>query len=125
MQLCQKEAIIAGHRCTREGRYPIKGRADKIHKWPQPTNLRDVQGFLGLCGTVRICIKNYSQIARPLVELTKKEVKFHWGEEQEEAFKQLKVLVTSAPAIRPMWKDSIPLSRHKHPRDRIHSISRK
>ena len=102
MQLCQKEATIVGHRCTSEGRYPTEGRAEKIHKWPQPVNLKDVRGFLGLCGTVRIWIKDYSQIARPLVELTKKGVDFHWEKEQEKAFEQLKDLVSSAPAMRPV-----------------------
>ena len=36
MQLCQKEATIVGHLCTREGRFPTEGRAEKILKWPVP-----------------------------------------------------------------------------------------
>ena len=102
MQLCQKEAIIVGHKCTREGRVPTEGRAEKIQKWPHPKNLKDVRGFLGLCGTVRIWLQNYSQTARPLVKLTKKDVEFHWEQEQEDAFNTLKELVSSIPAIRPI-----------------------
>ena len=102
MQLCQKEAVIVGHRCSVEGRFPTEDRAEKILKWPTPTNLKAVRGFLGLCGTVRIWIKDYSLIAKPLVSLTKKETEFHWGEDQEESFDRLKTLVASAPAIRPI-----------------------
>ena len=102
MQLCQKEATIVGHRCTAEGRTPTEDRAEKIEKWPQPTTLTAVRGFLGLCGTVRMWIEDFSRICRPLVELTKKSVTFYWGKEQEQAFQKLKNLVTSAPAIRPI-----------------------
>jgi hypothetical protein len=102
MQLCLKEAIIVGHRCNREGRFPTEERAEKISKWPRPTNLRAVRGFLGLCGTVRNWIKDYSKIARPLIDLTRKEVEFLWGETQEKSFEILKSLVASAPAIRPL-----------------------
>lgn len=41
-------------------------------------------------------------IAKPMVDLTRKETPFHWGTEQEKAFRELKRLVTAAPAIRPI-----------------------
>jgi len=102
MQLCQREAVIVGHRCSPQGRYPTEDRAEKIKKWPRPTNLKAVRGFLGLCGTVRIWIKDYSIIAKPLVSLTRKGIEFTWGTAQEESFNHLKELVASAPAIRPI-----------------------
>lgn len=102
MQLCQKEATIVGHRCNRDGRFPTEERAEKIMKWPQPTDKRAVRGFLGLAGTVRIWIKDFSQIAKPMRELTKDDVPFHWGEEQEAAFNKMKESISSAPAIKPI-----------------------
>ncbi len=62
------------------GRHPEDSRVMKILKWPPLTTVTQVRGFLGLCGTVRIWIKDYSKIARPLVELTKKDIDFEWGE---------------------------------------------
>jgi len=102
MQLCKPEVEIVGQKCSREGRTPTDTRAQRIRDWPTPANLTEVRGFLGLCGTVRIWIKNYSQIARPLVDLTRKDVTFRWREEQEEAFQTLKGLVSSAPALKPI-----------------------
>ena len=102
MQLCQAEVQILGHLCSADGRDPVEDRAEKIENWPTPINLREVRGFLGLCGTVRIWVKDYSIIAKPLVNLTRKGVAFTWGPEQEEAFQQLKELVSTAPAIRPI-----------------------
>lgn len=100
MQLCQSEVEIVGHKCSSKGREPIDVRTKKVLEWPQPTNLKEVRGFLGLCGTVRIWIKDYSLIAKPLVDLTRKDVEFHWEPAQEEAFQTLKQLVTSAPALK-------------------------
>ena len=100
MQLCQTEVEIVGHKCSSKGREPVDDRTKKVTSWPRPLNLKEVRGFLGLCGTVRIWIQDYSQIARPLVDLTRKDVEFHWGPAQEEAFLKLKKLVTSAPALK-------------------------
>lgn len=102
MQLCRNEVEIVGQKCSREGRNPTNTRHQRITDWPTPVNVSEVHGFLGLCGTVRIWIKDYSQIARPLVHLTRKDQEFHWGEAQEKAFQELKRLVTSAPALRPI-----------------------
>ena len=102
MQLGRTEVEIVGQKCSREGREPTDTRAQRIKDWPTPVNLTEVRGFLGLCGTVRIWIKDYSQIARPLVQLTRKDQEFVWGENQERAFQKLKECVTSAPALRPI-----------------------
>ena len=50
----------------------VKGVAD----WPPPRNLRDVRAFLGFTGFYRYFIPNYSMIARPLIDLTRKAVPF-------------------------------------------------
>ena len=102
MQLCQPEVEIVGHKCSSKGREPINHRTKKVLEWPVPTNLKEVRGFLGLCGTVRIWIQDYSMIAKPLVDLTRKDAEFQWSSEQELAFQTLKTLVTSAPAIKPI-----------------------
>jgi RNase H-like domain found in reverse transcriptase/Integrase zinc binding domain len=102
MQLCRAEVEIVGHQCSAKGREPVDIRVKRILDWPAPKNLKEVRGFLGLCGTVRIWIKDYSQIARPLVDLTRKAIEFHWGPEQDQAFNGLKALVTKAPALRPI-----------------------
>ena len=102
MQLCRAEVEIVGHQCSGKGRTPVDNRIKKILTWPTPINLKEVRGFLGLCGTVRIWIKDYSLLTKPLVDLTRKGVDFHWDPEQETAFQKLKELVTQAPALRPI-----------------------
>ena len=45
-------------------------------------------------------VPNHSKIARPLIELTKKSVPFHWGETQFKAFETLKTLMCRHPVLK-------------------------
>ena len=54
------------------------------------------QEFLGLAGFYRRFVRDFSTIAAPLNELTKKDVPFVWGTAQEEAFIVLKDKLTHA-----------------------------
>ena len=102
LQLCKPEVEIVGHKCSSKGREPVDGRTKKVTEWPVPLNVKEVRGFLGLCGTVRIWIQDFSKIAKPLVDLTRKDALFQWGAPQMDAFQTLKKLVTSAPALKPV-----------------------
>ena len=55
-----------------------------------------------VCGVLRIFIKNYTLVARPLIQLTRKGVPFEFGPSQLDAFEELKYLVTNSPALRPL-----------------------
>ena len=44
-------------------------------------------------------MRDFSTIAAPLTEMTKKHVAFKWGKEQEEAFNMLKEKLTQAPLL--------------------------
>ena len=101
-QLCRPKAIILGQECNPEGRSPDMSKVEKILQWPIPMTPKDVRSFLGLCGTVRIWIKDYSKHARPLVNLYRKDNPFEWTEETQESFDYLKHAVSSAPALRPI-----------------------
>jgi len=61
----------------------------------------EVQSFLGFTNFYRRFIQNYSRIARPLTELTKKEKKegWAWNQEAQAAFKELKQRFTTAPIL--------------------------
>ncbi len=100
VQACRTEVVIVGQKCTPEGRCPEDAKIEKILKWPLLRTVKDVRGFLGLCGTVRIWIEGYSARARPLTELIRKETEFMWDNRRQEAFDDLKHAVTSAPALR-------------------------
>jgi hypothetical protein len=58
-----------------------------------------VRSFLGLAGFYRYFVNNFSTIAAPLNELTKKGVPFSWGTQQGNAFDMLKDKLTHAPLL--------------------------
>ena len=62
--------------------------------------MKDIHSFLSLANYYRRCVKNYSQIARPLTDLTKMKVKFQWGQDQEAAFNKLKYTLATSPILR-------------------------
>lgn len=101
-QICRPEVIIVGQKCTPEGRKPEDDKVEKIRNWPAPKTVKEVRGFIGLCGTVRIWIKDFSEKVRPLRELTLNGAEFIWDERRQEAFEELKDIVASAPALRPI-----------------------
>ena len=73
----------------------LKGVAD----WPVPRSVKDVRAFLGFTGFYRYFVPHYSQIARPLIDLTCKAAIFHWGTPQTRAFETLKTLMCQRPVL--------------------------
>jgi hypothetical protein len=97
--ICVESAIIVGHRCTMQGRIPDESRVQKILDWPICRNLTEVRGFLGTLGTIRVFIKNFAMHARPLVQLTRKNVEFEFVGDHLLAMEKLKHFAQECPAI--------------------------
>src|ERR1700710_2152534 len=76
---------------------PVKTEA--IWEWEYPTKKWDIQYFMGFCNFYRRFIEGFSKIAKPLYDLTKKDKKWEWTEEEEKAFEGLKDLLTTAPLL--------------------------
>jgi hypothetical protein len=58
-----------------------------------------VRSFLGLAGFYRRFVKDFSTIAAPLHELTKKGITFTWAATQQDAFSGLNDKLTHAPLL--------------------------
>jgi hypothetical protein len=53
-------------------------KVDKVYNWRTPTNVTEVRKFLGFTGYYRYFIKDYSKIARPLLQLTHLTTPWSW-----------------------------------------------
>ena len=56
--------------------------------------MKDVRKFLGLANYYRRFIKDFARVARPINMLTRKDVKWQWGVEQQKVFDKLKRVFT-------------------------------
>jgi len=75
------------------------GKLKGISEWPAPTTVKQVREFLGFGNFYRRFIRHYSEIAKPLNDLTKKDQKFLWTETCQNAFNELKKRFTEEPVL--------------------------
>jgi len=68
-------------------------------EWKEPTNIKGIQSFLGFANFYRRFIQDYSRITTPLTRLTRKEVDWKWGYEQQTAFEMLKTAMVTEPIL--------------------------
>jgi hypothetical protein len=91
---------IVGTTVSKEGWHLSHGLAYKILKWPDPTCIAEVRGFLSTAGIGRKWIKGFSLIAKPLMLLTRgADQEFYLDDCAKEALEKLKELVASAPVL--------------------------
>ncbi|GJT96914.1 retrotransposon protein, putative, ty3-gypsy subclass [Tanacetum coccineum] len=88
-----------GHVIHSSGIHVDPAKIEAVKNWASPTTPSEICQFLGLAGYYRRFIKGFSKIAKPMTELTQKNHKFDWGEEQEEAFQLLKQKLCAAPIL--------------------------
>jgi hypothetical protein len=91
----KQEISLLGYIVSKDG---IKANPEKvaaINNMAAPANVADVRSFLGMTGYYRSCIKDYAKISHCLVELTKKDHKFKWEDQHQQAFLALKQALVS------------------------------
>jgi len=76
-----------------------EGKVDGVLSWLEPKNAKDVRKFLDLANYYRRFIKDFARVARPINMLTRKDVKWQWGVEQQKAFNELKKVFTTKPVL--------------------------
>ena len=97
-----KEVGFLGHVIPGEGIAVDPKKVETVTEWEAPTTVGEIRSFLGLAGYYRRFIENFSKIAKPMIELLKKDTKFIWTEECEASFQEFKKrLVTALVLILP------------------------
>ncbi|KAI0994789.1 hypothetical protein K3495_g13393, partial [Podosphaera aphanis] len=76
---------------------PAKVKA--ILEWKAPNSVKGVRSFLGFANFYRCFVENFSEIAAPLIDLTKKDTPFVWGKVEGDAFHKLKRIFATEPVL--------------------------
>ncbi|KAD2805171.1 hypothetical protein E3N88_38548 [Mikania micrantha] len=93
------EVQFLGHVINEDGILVDPSKIQAVTNWSLPKSPTDVRSFLGLAGYYRRFIQDFAKIASSLTKLTRKDVKFVWGDDQETAFQELKSKLTQAPVL--------------------------
>jgi len=95
-----EEVEFLGYIIGRNGVSMSQDKVEAILSWNSPTSVKETQSVLGFANFYRRFIQDYSRIARPMMELTKKsKTKWEWTSEAETAFNELKHWFTTAPVL--------------------------
>ena len=87
------------HLISGDGIEPVPEKLQDMKAMPPPKTPKEVRQFLGLVGYYRKFIPRFSDIARPLTNLTKKDIVFKWTEECQKTFELLKELLMKEPIL--------------------------
>ena len=95
----QPETSYLGYKVTKDGIKPEEDKVKAIRELAPPTSKKEVRSFIGSCSFYRKFLPNFSSIARPLIDLTKKNTRFRWDESHQRAFDFLKESLTDIPFL--------------------------
>ena len=96
----KKHVQYLGHLILGEGMEPVPEKLESIKQMPTPRTPREIKQFLGLIGYYRKFIPKFSDVARPLMNLTKKDIPYEWTSECPQTFEMLKNLLTQEPILK-------------------------
>ena len=103
-KLGMRRVEFLGHIISKDGVEPQWDKIEAIVNLPRPTTISEVRSFIGMATYYCKFLEHYSHVKKPLTELTKKDVSFTWGPDQELAFLAIKRILVSAPVLRdPDW----------------------
>jgi hypothetical protein len=97
-----QEVAYLGFTLTPNGILPGRDKIRTLKEFEQPTTLRQVRGFVGLCNFFRGHVKNFALLAAPLTRLTQENSGYEGGKlppDAVEAFHRLKTVLTTNPCL--------------------------
>ena len=92
--LCYLGYIIANQKISMD---PKKVAA--ILNWPIPSNVKELEAFLGFCNFYRSFLYKYSSLTFPLTALLKHDTRFTWNNSLTAAFESFKSAFTNALSL--------------------------
>ena len=115
--MCESVQYL-GHVISAKGITPDPEKIEQLKNYKCPTTIVEIQSFLGLASYYRRFIRNFADIAHPLIELTKKKkdksnkkvkktikmgeeenYSWKWGVEEQKAFETLRECLITPPIV--------------------------
>ncbi|KAA0061201.1 pol protein [Cucumis melo var. makuwa] len=94
-----RKVTFLGHVVSSEGVSVDPAKIEAVTNWPRPSTVSEIRSFLGLAGYYRRFVEDFSRIASPLTQLTRKGIPFVWSPACERSFQELKQKLVTAPVL--------------------------
>ncbi|KAL7724915.1 hypothetical protein ACLKA6_020051 [Drosophila palustris] len=104
----QDEIEYLGRRVSTRGILPDNSGLAAVKELKPPTNLQQLDAFMGKVNYYCNFIPNYSQLASPLNQLRRKNTPFKFGPDQQQAFTALKTHILNATELA-HFNENLPL----------------
>ncbi|CAI7850020.1 unnamed protein product [Closterium sp. NIES-53] len=95
----QNRLEFLGHVTSEAGVEIDPKKLDTVKAWHPPTNITELQSFLGFVNYVRRFVPDMARLTAPLTDLLRKGVAFTWGEKEHATFSTLKNVLCSPPVL--------------------------
>lgn len=99
MKLQITEVPFVGHLFTKQGLKIDPDKAKAVLQMPRPEDLEGVQRLNGSVNYLSNFLPHLADHMEPIHRFTRHDAVFNWTEEQENAFTEVKRLVTTAPVL--------------------------
>ncbi|KAA0051542.1 pol protein [Cucumis melo var. makuwa] len=94
-----KQVSFLGHVVSKAGVSMDPAKIEPVTSWSRLSTVSEVRSFLDLAGYYRRFVENFSRIATPLTQLTRKGAPFVWSKACEDSFQNLKQKLVTAPVL--------------------------
>lgn len=98
-KFCYNVVEYLGYRVTSSGIQPSESHIKAIANYPIPRNQKELRSCIGLFSYFRKFVPSFSKIAKPLLDLLRKDTEFSFSEYCLKAFRDLKETLVSAPLL--------------------------
>ena len=98
-QNCQTEVTYLGYSLRERKWWLTEAWKKTVTQIPIPTSLKQVREFVGMAGFCRLQIPSFATLAATLYPFTKETGTFSWTPIHQQAFKEIKKALLSAPAL--------------------------
>ena len=98
-ELQKDEITFLGHVITSNGLKPDPSKIEAIIGIKAPTCVKEIQCFSGIINYLSKFMPRLSDLMKPIRQLLRKGTEWCWGDEQNNAFKEIKNLITKAPVL--------------------------
>ncbi|XP_033639876.1 uncharacterized protein K02A2.6-like [Asterias rubens] len=88
-----------GHVIDTAGIHADKGKTTAIAEYPVPSNITELQRFMGMVNQLGKFVPGLAEINEPLRQLLRKDTIWYWGEAQQSSFQRVKDLLLSSAVL--------------------------